>query len=168
MIGVIAGDIIGSIYERFPTKSVDFPLFQPACRFTDDTVLTIATASAILEGTPYESAYRTYGRRYPNAGYGGTFYEWLFDPDPHPYGSFGNGSAMRVAPVGFAFDSKEAVLREAERSAVVTHDHPEGVKGAQATALAIFLARSGASKDEIRDELSARFDYDLWRRVDEI
>ena len=168
MIGVIAGDIIGSIYERFPTKSADVPLFHPACRFTDDTVLTIATASAILDGTSYGDAYLRFGRRYPNAGYGGSFYQWLRESEPLPYGSFGNGSAMRVAPVGFAFDSKEAVLREAERSAVVTHDHPEGVKGAQATALAIFLARSGAPKDAIREELVARFGYDLHRTVDEI
>jgi ADP-ribosylglycohydrolase len=168
MIGVIAGDIIGSIYEHGPTKSADFPLFHPACRFTDDTVLTIATASAILEGTSYEAAYRRFGRRYPNAGYGGSFYQWLRDPDPAPYGSYGNGSAMRVAPVGLAFDSRETVLREAERSAVVTHNHPEGVKGAQATALAVFLARSGFPKEAIREELEARFDYDLHQTVEEI
>jgi ADP-ribosylglycohydrolase len=168
MIGVIAGDIIGSIYEHDPTKSADFPLFQPACRFTDDTVLTIATASAILEGTSYGAAYRRFGRRYPNAGYGGSFYQWLRDPDPAPYGSYGNGSAMRVAPVGLAFDSKETVLQEAERSAVVTHNHPEGVKGAQATALAVFLARSGSPKEAIREELGALFDYDLHQTVEEI
>jgi ADP-ribosylglycohydrolase len=168
MIGVVAGDVIGSVYEHHGTKSTDFPLFHPRCRFTDDTVLTIATASAILEGTSYEAAYRDFGRRYPNAGYGGSFYRWLRASDPKPYGSWGNGSAMRVAPIGLAFDSKETVLEEAERSAAVTHDHPEGIKGAQATALAVFLARSGLPKEATREELVALFDYDLHRTVDEI
>ncbi len=168
MIGVIAGDIIGSTHEYIETKTTDFPLFQEASRFTDDTVLTVATAHAILTGVPYGEAYRDFGRRYPAADYGGRFYEWLKSDDPRPYESWGNGSAMRVAPVGLAFSTVDDVLREAERSAAVTHDHPEGVKGAQATALAVFLARTGASKDEIRDELAARFDYDLWRSVDEI
>jgi ADP-ribosylglycohydrolase len=168
MIGVIAGDVIGSVYERQPTKTVDFPLFHERSRFTDDTVMTIATARAILEGAPYDRMYRELGRRYPNAGYGGSFYAWLFDEDPQPYNSWGNGSAMRVAPVGFAFETAEDVLREAERSAAVTHDHPEGIKGAQATALAVFLARTGASKEAIRGELVRRFGYDLRRRVDDI
>lgn len=168
MIGVIAGDVIGSVYERHATKSAAFPLFDDACRFTDDTVLTIATASAILDDVPYREVYRSLGRRYPNAGYGGNFYEWLHSSAPHPYNSWGNGSAMRVAPVGFAFDTVREVLREAERSAGSTHNHPEGVKGAQATALAVFLARTGASKEEIRRELSGRFGYDLRRTVDDI
>lgn len=168
MIGVIAGDIIGSTHEYIETKTTDFPLFAEASRFTDDTVLTVATAHAILTGVPYGDAYREFGRRYPAADYGGRFYEWLKADDPRPYESWGNGSAMRVAPVGLAFSTVDDVLREAERSAAVTHNHPEGVKGAQATALAVFLARTGASKDEIRDELAARFDYDLWRSVDEI
>ncbi|MFN2567218.1 MAG: ADP-ribosylglycohydrolase family protein [Gemmatimonadaceae bacterium] len=168
MLGVIAGDVIGSVYERDSTKSVDFPLFDDACRFTDDTVMTVATARAILEGVPYERVYRVLGRRYPAAGYGASFYSWLFSDDPRPYNSWGNGSAMRVAPVGFAFDTVDDVLREAERSAAVTHDHPEGVKGAQSTALAVYLARSGASKDEIRTELTRRFGYDLDRTVEQI
>src|SRR5262245_24766819 len=168
MIGVIAGDVIGSVHEHALTKSTNFPLFHPLCRFTDDTVLTVATAYAILSGTPYEQAYRDFGRRYPNAGYGGSFYEWLLTEEPRPYNSWGNGSAMRVAPVGFAFGTVENVLNEAERSAAVTHDHPEGIKGAQATALAVFMARSGASKDEIRTDLVQRFGYDLHRTVAEI
>jgi ADP-ribosylglycohydrolase len=168
MIGVIAGDVIGSVYERRPTKSVDFPLFHERARFTDDTVMTIATARAILEGVPYDRAYRELGRRYPNAGYGGSFYAWLFEEDPQPYNSWGNGSAMRVAPVGFAFETVEAVLHEAERSAAVTHDHHEGIKGAQSTALAVFLARTGATKEMIRQELTRRFGYDLERTVEEI
>lgn len=168
MIGVIAGDVIGSVHEHGLTKSIDFPLFDPLSHFTDDTVLTVATAYAILTGTPYEVAYRDFGRRYPDAGYGGSFYDWLFAEEPRPYNSWGNGSAMRVAPVGFAFASVHDVLREAERSAAVTHNHAEGIKGAQATALAVFMARSGASKDEIRGEVSQRFGYDLRRTVNQI
>lgn len=168
MIGAIAGDVIGSVHERAPTKTTDFPLFTPASRFTDDTVLTVATAHAILTATPYENAYRRFGRRYPDAGYGGMFREWLRAAEPRPYNSWGNGSAMRVSPVGFAFDSADAVLREAERSAAVTHDHPEGVRGAQATALAVYLARTGAMKEEIREELTDRFGYDLRGRIDTI
>jgi ADP-ribosylglycohydrolase len=168
MIGVIAGDVIGSVHEYIGTKTDQFPLFDEASRFTDDTVLTIATARAIVEGVPYQQVYRELGRRYPQAGYGGSFYVWLFADDPRPYQSWGNGSAMRVAPVGFAFDTVDDVLREAERSAAVTHDHPEGVKGAQATALAVFLARTGASKEQIRTELASRFAYDLGRTVDQI
>ena len=156
MIGVIAGDVIGSVHEHALTKSTDFALFDPRCRFTDDTVLTVATAYAILNGTPYETAYRDFGREHPHAGYGGSFYGWLFADEPRPYNSWGNGSAMRVAPVGFAFDNVEDVLHEAECSAAVTHNHLEGIKGAQATALGVFLARSGASKDEIRKDLTQR------------
>jgi ADP-ribosylglycohydrolase len=168
MIGVIAGDVIGSVHEHTLTKSTDFLLFDPRCRFTDDTVLTVATAYAILTGTPYETAYRDFGREHPHAGYGGFFYQWLHAENPRPYGSWGNGSAMRVAPVGFAFGNADEVLREAERSAAVTHDHIEGIKGAQSTALAVFLARTGASKDEIRAQLAARFGYDLNRTIEQI
>jgi ADP-ribosylglycohydrolase len=168
MIGVIAGDVIGSVHEHAMRKSTDFPLFDPLCRFTDDTVLTIATAHAILTGTSYEVVYREFGRQHPHVGYGGSFYGWLFAEEPRPYNSWGNGSAMRVAPVGFAFNNVDEVLREAERSAAVTHNHAEGIKGAQATALAVFMARSGASKDEIRKELMKRFDYDLNRTVEQI
>jgi ADP-ribosylglycohydrolase len=168
MIGVIAGDVIGSVHEHARMKSTDFPLFVPQSGFTDDTVLTVATAYAILTGTPYEAAYLDFGRRYPHAGYGGSFYQWLMAVEPAPYGSWGNGSAMRVAPVGFAFASVDEVLREAERSAAVTHDHAEGIKGAQATALAVFLARAGAPKSDIRKELGERFGYDLDRTVEQI
>jgi ADP-ribosylglycohydrolase len=168
VIGVIAGDVIGSVHEHGGTKSMEFPLFVPLCRFTDDTVLNVATAYAILNARPYEQAYRDFGRRHPNAGYGGTFRQWLLAAEQRPYNSWGNGSAMRVAPVGFAFDDVDEVLREAERSAAVTHNHAEGIKGAQATALAVFMGRSGASKEEIRDELVRRFSYDLHRSIDQI
>ncbi len=168
MIGAIAGDIIGSVYERSPIKTKDFPLFGSGCRFTDDTVLTLAVADAILTGRPYLDAIREIGRRYPDAGYGGTFIHWLYSDDPGPYNSWGNGSAMRVSPVGFAFPTEAKVLREAAHTADISHDHPEGIKGAQATALAVFLARSGADKESIRSEIQERFGYDLSRTVDSI
>lgn len=168
MLGVIVGDVIGSVYEDRWTKSTDFPLFHLHSRFTDDTVLTVATAHALVAGVPYDRAYRDFGRRYPNAGYGAAFRRWLHDPEPRPYNSWGNGAAMRVAPVGLAFRTAESVLRQAEQSAAVTHDHPEGIKGAQATALAVFLARTGASKEAIRTELATRFGYDLQRTVEQI
>lgn len=168
MLGAIAGDVIGSVYERRGLKTTNFPLFSSRSRPTDDTVMTVATARAILTGVPYERAYHEFGNRFPHAGYGGAFRRWLASPDLLPYGSWGNGSAMRVSPIGFAFDSVERVLAEAERSAAVTHGHAEGVKGAQAVALAVLLARTGASKTEIREELTRRFAYDLDRTVDEI
>jgi ADP-ribosylglycohydrolase len=168
VIGAIAGDVIGSVHEGAGTKTTSFPLFQPLSRFTDDTVLTVATAHAILTDTSYQQAYHHFGRRYPDAGYGGMFIEWLVARDPRPYNSWGNGSAMRVVPVGLAFSTVDEVLLEAERSAAVTHDHPEGIRGAQAVALAVFLARSGAPKAEIRREIAGRFGYDLERSVDEI
>lgn len=168
MLGSIAGDIMGSVYERSPIKTKRFPLFDPACRFTDDTVLTLAVAHAIMEGGTYQESMRDLGRRYPNAGYGGTFIAWLHTDDPRPYNSWGNGSAMRVSPVGWAFDTVEDVLQEARTSAAVSHDHPEGIKGAQATALAVFLARTARDKDRIRAEIEARFGYDLHRTCDSI
>lgn len=168
MIGAIAGDIIGSVYEHHPVKTKDFPLFHPQCRFTDDSVLTVAVASAILEDRNYLNAIRKLGRRYPDAGYGGSFIYWLHASAPQPYGSWGNGAAMRVSPVGFAFDTLKAVLEEAAHTAEISHNHPEGIKGAQATALAIFLARTGHNKETIRSEVSRRFGYDLNRTVDAI
>lgn len=149
MIGASAGDIIGSPYEHRPAGRADFPLFRQRSRFTDDTVLTVATAEAILAGTSYADAYRKWARRYPHAGYGRTFIDWFHIDDAPPYGSWGNGSAMRVSPVGLAFDSVARVLDEAEASAAVTHDHPEGIKGAQATALCVFLAHM---REEMLDE----------------
>jgi ADP-ribosylglycohydrolase len=168
MIGAIAGDIIGSVYEFHPIKTKDFPLFSPRCEFTDDTVLTVAVAEAILAGRSYLEAVREIGRRYPGAGYGGFFIRWLHSEDSRPYNSWGNGSAMRVSPVGFAFQDEEKVLKEAARTAEITHNHPEGVKGAQATALAVFLARTGCTKDQIRSAIKTRFNYDLDRTVDGI
>lgn len=168
MIGAIAGDVIGSYYEGFPTKKGDFKLFNEASRFTDDTVLTVAIADCILNGHDYARTLQQYGLKYPRAGYGGMFYRWLFSDPPEPYYSFGNGSAMRVSPIGFAFNSYEQVMEEAEKSAAVTHNHPEGIKGAKAIASAIFWARMGKSKDYIKEQIEARFSYDLSPTLDEI
>jgi ADP-ribosylglycohydrolase len=168
MLGAIAGDIIGSAYEGRPVKTKDFVLFGLRSTFTDDTVLTVACAHAILENKNYGTSFKKFGRRYPHAGYGDTFFSWLFSDDLSPYNSWGNGSAMRVSPVGFACNSVESVLEEAGRSASVTHNHPEGIKGAQATALAVYLARTGTDKEQIKSEIAGRFDYDLDRTLDTI
>ncbi|MFC4311205.1 ADP-ribosylglycohydrolase family protein [Steroidobacter flavus] len=170
MIGAIAGDIIGSVYEADPIKTKSFPLFHPSCEFTDDTVLTIAIASSILTGESYLSSVRKFARRHPDAGYGQTFYQWMRRPErePQPYNSWGNGSAMRVSPVGFAFSDEDEVLRQARMTAEITHNHPEGIKGAEATALAVFLARTQRDKSLIRDRIIRSFGYDLNRTLDEI
>lgn len=168
MLGAIIGDIVGSVYEWNNIKTTQFPFFQPDCFFTDDSVLTVATASALMSEKGYTETYQDFSRRYPGRGYGGNFSDWIYAQNPQPYNSWGNGSAMRVSPVGFAFDSVEAVLEEAKRSAEVTHNHPEGIKGAQATALAVLLARQGVPQDEIRTEISTRFGYDLDRTLADI
>jgi ADP-ribosylglycohydrolase len=164
----LPGDIIGSVHEHVPTKSKDFPLFSAQSHFTDDTVLTLAVAEAILSGRSYLETVKELGRRYPQAGYGGNFLRWLLSDDNAPYNSWGNGAAMRVSAVGFAFNSEEEVMREAAASAAITHNHPEGIKGAQATALAIWLARQDASKEDIRVCISRRFEYDLDRHIEAI
>jgi ADP-ribosylglycohydrolase len=168
MLGAIAGDVIGSVFEGSGSKTQDFPLLSPDNTYTDDTVLTVAIASSILEHADYADSLRKFGRRHPSRGYGANFWQWLNNDSLGPYNSWGNGSAMRVSPVGWAFDSVEDVLLEAKRSADVTHNHPEGVRGAQAVALSIYLARRGAQKIEIRQEITARFGYDLKRTADEI
>ncbi|HPY33168.1 MAG TPA: ADP-ribosylglycohydrolase family protein [Anaerolineaceae bacterium] len=168
MIGAVAGDIIGSVYEFDNHRSVDFPLFTESSTFTDDSVLTFATAAVLLGKGDYTTAYQDFARRYRGRGYGGNFYRWIYTDDPRPYNSFGNGSAMRVSPVGFAFDSLEETLAEAQRSAEVTHNHPEGIKGAQATAQVIFMSRKGASKAEIKREINQRYGYDLSRSLEHI
>jgi ADP-ribosylglycohydrolase len=168
MLGAIAGDIFGAVFEGNPLKLEDFDLFELPRFFTDDTVLTVATADAILTDRDYAAAYMRWGRKYPNRGYGGSFRHWLGGEIQGPYNSFGNGSAMRVSPVGWAFETLDETLSEATRSASVTHDHPEGIKGAQAVAAAIFLARHGADKEEIRTTISDWFGYDLDRTVAEI
>ncbi len=168
MLGAMIGDIVGSVYEWHNIKKEDFKLFKPDCFFTDDTVLTAATAKAVMLGMSYVDVYQDFSRRYPRRGYGGNYKRWIYAENPRPYNSWGNGSAMRVSPIGFAFDSKKNVLAEARRSAAVTHNHPEGIKGAQATALAVFLARQGATQEDVRREITNRFDYNLNRTLDEI
>lgn len=168
MLGSIAGDIIGSYYEAFPIKEQEFPLFHEDCRFTDDTVLTVAVADWILNGGSLIDLFHDYFDRYPQAGYGMSFVRWAGRRQREPYGSWGNGSAMRVSPVGFAFDSLEVVLDKARETAEVTHNHPEGIRGAQAVASAIFLARTRCSQAEIKDYLQSHFGYDLHRTLADI
>ena len=168
MVSAIAGDIIGSAYEWHSTKSPNFELFTSQSTFTDDTVVTVAVADCILRDKDYAVTLKEYGCRYPDAGYGGMFLNWLSSDSLDPYNSFGNGSAMRISPVGFAFPSLDMVLREAEKSAAVTHNHPEGIRGAQAIAASIFLARSGESKGRIRSYIEESFGYNLQQTLDEI
>lgn len=175
MLGAIAGDIIGSIYEADPIKTTDFPLFGDGCRVTDDTVLTLAVADALLDGagsgdltTLYIDSFHEWFADYPYAGFGQTFFQWAAGRMREPYGSFGNGSAMRVSPVAYAFDTLDDVVAEARRSAVVTHNHSEGIRGAQAVAAAIFLARTGKSKPDIREYIEQTFQYFLDYPLDQL
>ena len=168
MLGAIAGDIIGSVHEFLGRKRADFPLFVRDSRFTDDTVLTIAVADCLLTSASYVDKFHEYTRAYPGRGYGMGFWQWVESGSRDPYYSWGNGAAMRVSPVGFAFRTLEEVLDEAKKTAEVTHNHPEGIKGAQATAAAIFLARHGESKAGIRGFIQERFGYDMNRTVESI
>lgn len=168
MMGAIAGDVIGSVYEARPIKSKDFPLFSTGATFTDDTVLTIAVADALLSDGDYIRAYHEYFARHPGRGFGASFAAWAATRRTTAYGSYGNGAAMRVSPVAWALGSLDSVLAEATRSAAVTHDHPEGLKGAMATAAAIFLARTGEDKRAIREYLSQAFGYALDRSLETI
>ena len=180
MLGTIIGDIVGSCYEFNGIKTTEFELFQPNSRYTDDSVMTMAVAEWLLEDPMHshevqEEKMVKYGNLNFDVGYGPHFLRWLFFPDAlfpdgkrKPYNSFGNGSAMRVSAVGWMFDSLEETERVAGISAGITHNHPEGIKGAQAAAAAIFLARNGAGKEEIKDYISKKFDYDLNRTCDQI
>lgn len=173
MIGAIAGDIIGSVYEGkkqwLMARTVAFePLFAPKARFTDDTVLTVAVADALMHDLDLVEVIKDYYARYPGVGFGSEFKRWAASDDTEPYGSWGNGSAMRVSPVAWAFDTLGDVLHQSRETARVTHNHPEAIKGAQATATAVFLARSGITKPELRDEIEGRFHYDLSFTLDDI
>ena len=179
MYGAILGDIVGSPFEFDCNnyKAKDFPLFSCRSEFTDDTVMTLAVAAALLKTRGQEDAaikaalvreMQRLGRAYPDKGYGARFVGWLYEENPQPYHSFGNGSAMRVSPAAWLAGNMEQALRLARLTAEVTHDHPEGIRGAQATAAAIFLARTGSSKAEIRDYVTCEFGYDLSRTCDEI
>ena len=168
MFGCILGDIIGSVYEKKATKSVDFELFNRHSKFTDDTVMTIATADCILQDGDYTEFYQKYGQEYPKKGYGGNFQNWIFAENPKPYNSWGNGSAMRVSPVAYLFDDINDVLDEAEKTAIVTHNHPEGIKGAQAIAAAIWLANNDIDKAGIKDYVKKKFGYNLDKKIVDI
>ena len=168
MLGAIIGDVIGSVYEWNNVKTTRFALLSKDMFFTDDTVLTVATAYCILNKKDYASAYRQYYLDYPDRGYGGSFAAWAASGSSQPYNSWGNGSAMRVSPIGHAFDRYELVVKEAKKSAAVTHNHPEGIKGAQSVATAIFLARHGSSKDEIKNHIEKEFHYNLSEPIDSI
>lgn len=179
MLGAIVGDIVGSVYEWNNHKSVDFPFFVDRCFFTDDSVMTVAVADALLsfggDGLVDDDLVRgairsslvNYGRSYPDVGYGAHFREWIFSLEHFPYGSFGNGSAMRVSPVAYFASDLEGVLRLARLSAEVSHSHPEGIRGAEAVAGCVFLARNGGSKDDIRSFVESLY-YDLSFCLDDI
>jgi ADP-ribosyl-[dinitrogen reductase] hydrolase len=168
IIGAISGDIIGSVYEFQNTKRTDFQLFSNDTDYTDDSVLTIAIADCILNKKDYAHTLKDYGIKYQGRGYGTSFKSWLYSNDFKPYNSWGNGSAMRVSPVGFACNSISEVLRIAKETADVTHNHPDGVRGAQATASAIFLARTGNSKEQIKKYIVDNFGYNLNKNIDSI
>jgi ADP-ribosylglycohydrolase len=175
MLGSIIGDIVGSIYEFRNTKNKEFQLFSPKGSYTDDSILTMATADWLLNGGNVADYYLKYATDYPTpmGAYGNSFYMWVRNSQKlgapaKGNNSCGNGSAMRVGPVGWAFNTKEETLNAAKQSAECTHNHPEGIKGAQATALCIFMARQGATKDEIRAAIQQEFGYDLNFTCDDI
>lgn len=172
ILGAVIGDVIGSVYEWEPTKSRHFDLFNKDCHFTDDTVMTVATMKCLLDSMmdcsrpafgieKISDTYRQFGLKYPNAGYGGMFRKWLLGTEYKPIGSFGNGSAMRISPVGWWADSEEEAIRLATNFSSVTHDHPEGIKGAVAVALAVYYAWNGYTKQEIKEKIEKVTGYDL-------
>ena len=173
MLGALVGDIIGSTYEWYNTKRTDFELFEEGSRFTDDSVMTLAVAKWLIEGESHSTAQlikcmQELGQEYPDAGYGGRFIGWLFEENPLPYNSWGNGAGMRVSPVGLYATTLEETLGLAERTASVSHDHPEGIKGAQAIAASVFLCKQGKSKLEIKEYVEQTFGYNLHRTIEEI
>ena len=168
MLGAIAGDVLGSIHEFHPIKTKNFDLLNSECVFTDDTVMTAAVADSLMNKIPYVESLQMWGRKYPRAGYGGWFSKWIDSDFPKPYNSFGNGSAMRCSSVGWLFEDEGSVLEEAKKSAEVTHNHPEGIKGAQAVALGVMLCRQGSTKLEIQEKLEDLFDYDLSQTMEQV
>lgn len=168
MKGAIIGDIVGSVFEWNSIKTTEFELFSYKSHFTDDTVMTLATADALLSQLDYAECYNKWGRKYYNAGYGRNFQKWIRSSEKRPYQSICNGSAMRVSPIGWVFETLDQTLYEAEQSAICTHDHPDGIAGAQAVAASIYLARTGSSKEKIRSFVTERWNYDLARTIDQI
>ena len=181
MLGAIIGDTVGSVYEFHNIKTTEFQLFDPQSNYTDDSIMTMAVANWLLTDPHHgmdtlEASFLNFAQKYPcpMGGYGPGFYRWLFEPETfeegkrHPYNSFGNGAAMRCSANGWMFDTLEETERVAGLSAAITHNHPEGIKGAQSTAATIFMARNGKSKEEIRDYISTKYNYNLNRTCDEI
>ena len=168
MLGAMIGDILGSSFDCYPMKTKKFELLEKNSHFTDDTVMTVAVADSIMNGVPYVESLHKWGRKYQKAGYGSWFRKWIHLDDPKPYNSFGNGSAMRCSSVGWLLDDEESVLEEAKKSAEITHNHPEGIKGAQSVALGVLMGRKGSSKKEIKEKLEDLFDYDLSQKLDDI
>lgn len=170
MLGALVGDIIGSTYEFYGTKRTDFELFEEGCRFTDDSVMTLAVAKWLVEDKKHTTkmlikCMQELGQKHPGAGYGGLFYSWLYQDDPQPYNSWGNGAGMRVSPVGLYAKTLDEALELAAVTASVSHNHPEGVKGAQAIATSVFLCKQGKTKQEIRDYVEKTFGYNLHRTI---
>lgn len=168
MLGTIAGDIIGSPYKYLGYKGIDFPLFSDNPKFSDGTVLTVAVADALLHDLDFAQTLKAYARRYPDAGYGGSFFKWMQSDALEPYNSWGNGCAMRTSPIGFLCTDETSVLQKARECAQVTHNHCEGIKGAQAVSYGIFMAKQGCKKKDIRFEIGKWFGYNLNRRLDDI
>jgi ADP-ribosylglycohydrolase len=179
MYGAIIGDIVGSKYEFNATKDKNFELFPEGCSVTDDSVMTVAVAETCLAGIGmrdindiiwmFQNSMQKWGRKYPHAGYGSHFYLWLHTDDPHPYGSYGNGSAMRISPVAWMYrEDLDTALKVADLATCITHDHPEGLKGAQATVTAICMACQKRSKDEIKERIEKEYGYDLSRHCSDI
>ena len=169
MLGAIIGDIVGSIYEWNRIKTKNFPFFSHRCDFTDDSVCTVAVADILLHDHPPAETMQEWCRRYPRRGYGGMFGDWIYFDDPVPYGSYGNGAAMRVSPGAFLNRGNlEAALVASDNVTGITHDHREGIKGARATTHAIWLAYQDEDATSIREVITTEYDYDLTQTVDEI
>lgn len=174
MLGAIIGDVVGSVYERNPIKTVDFPWLSEDSHITDDSILTVATAEALLDGSSdFASSYRKYYNMYPKAGYGSAFTKWAKDPTAGPYGSWGNGSAMRVSPVAWlCFNNEDLGIKDAEelakKTAEVSHNNEHGIAGAQAVTSAIWLSLSGEPKEVIREYITEKYGYNLNRTIEEI
>ena len=167
MLGAILGDIIGSSYEFSNTKVLDFDLFPKTAFFTDDTLLTVATAYSLLNSVSFEKSYTMFTNQYPDLDYGASFYKWILSDIKKPYNSYGNGSAMRVSPVVGFYNTQNDILNWSEKTAVVTHNHPEGIKGAQATSLAAFLLKIKKSKSEVKSTIENKFQYNLDNHISE-
>lgn len=168
ILGAICGDIIGSTYEFHPTKSPDFPMLPPGSDFTDDTVMTCAVAEWLMTGEDLVKTLQKWGQLHADKGYGPLFLKWIWSDNPKPYNSYGNGAAMRVRAVGWYAQTLDECIELARQTAIVSHNHPEGIKGAQAVAMAVFMARAGSHKNQIKRIIAGKFDYDLARSVENI